>query len=629
MPIEFKSGILTSIPKRGKIATELDNHRGITVVSLLGKVFEHILLKRYKPTQNMNKHKQFGFTEGHNPTTATLLLNESIVEAKENNLPLLICTLDARKAFDTVNHQSLIRKLYLQHTDVELVGIINSLYKDMKTQVKLDNKLGEEFTILQGTRQGSILSPSLYKTYINDLLQTLENHDIGAHIGDLYVATPTGADDVSVLSNEVGELQTMLDVTGSYANQERYTFNASKSDIANLGKKYEVREVNYINDEPIFHSNSVSHLGISHSNIGPTNNDFIVSKISLLFRTTYSLMGTGLHGWNGVGPSVAFQIYRLYVLPRFLYGMSAMCLSKQQVTKLESAYRKIIRQIQCLPERTAKAAVYLLPGQLPFEAHLDLARLSLLNSIIHSENKLLLDVLQRQLAMKNMYSNSWFVNVSSILQKYNLPLISRLVNSDQSKDSMKMMFKKTVNDWWTRKLKEECHTKKTLAYVNIDDLSTTKCHPVWSTVRANCFDVQRSHVKAKLLTDTYLLQSHVAKFKKVDDDICKLCKSEAEDRGHFLIQCTALVEVREIWLTKIKDLITNQNGNEVWEEIISDRDTILKVILDNSLLRYSVLKQLSRDNFKELETLTRIYCFKLHFLRCQLLQKDPGVAARE
>ena len=66
-----------------------------------------------------------------------------------------------------------------------------------------------------------------------------------------------------------------------------------------------------------------------------------------------------------------------------------------------------------MPECTARAAVYLLPGQLPFEARLDLARLSLLNCIIHSENSLLLNVLRRQLAMKNMYSNSWFANVSS------------------------------------------------------------------------------------------------------------------------------------------------------------------------------------------------------------------------
>ena len=52
---EFKSGILTSIPKRGKSAAELDNHRGITVVSLLGKVFEHVISERYKPTQNINQ----------------------------------------------------------------------------------------------------------------------------------------------------------------------------------------------------------------------------------------------------------------------------------------------------------------------------------------------------------------------------------------------------------------------------------------------------------------------------------------------------------------------------------------------------------------------------------------------
>ena len=620
VPNEFKKGILTSIPKKGKSPMILDNHRGITVISTIGKVFEHIILKRYKPTQKLKQSElQFGFTESHSPSMASLIINEAIIEAKETKVPLFTCTLDARKAFDTVCHSSLIRKVYLQNTEEELVGIINAIYKDMTTQVKLDGKLGEEFKVLQGTRQGSVLSPALYKTYINDLLKFLEENGIGAHIGDLYIATPSVADDVSLLSNNTDELQTMLDVTGNYANMERYTFNASKSEIANLGSKAEDKEVCYINNDPIFHGDSILHLGICHSNSGSTS--FVTSKISLLFKTTYSLMGSGLHGYNGLGPITALRIYQCYVLPRFLYGMASANLNKQQIQKLESAHRKILRQIQCLPERTASAAVYLLPGQLPFEGHLDLSRLSLLNSILHSNNSVLLDIMMRQVAVKTQSSKSWFVNIVSLLQKYNLPLLSTLLDCSLSKNQMKSLFKRAVNNWWTDALKQECTTKSTLVFLNIEDLSTEDYHPVWKTVKPNLFDIQRAHIKARLLTDTYILQHHIAKFKKEDSDTCKLCILDTEDRSHFLTSCAALFEVRDIWIPKIKDIIIKKAGSLAWLTLTKDRNLLMKLILDSASLKKGILKKFTKEDLEELETLTRIYCFKLHFRRCQLLQK--------
>ena len=549
---------------------------------------------------------------------ASLIINEATIEAKENNTPLFTCTLDARKAFDTVCHTSLMRKIYLQNPDKELVGIISAIYKNMTSQVKLNGKLGDEFNVLQGTRQGSVLSPTLYKTYINDLLKFLEENGIGAHIGDLYIATPTVADDVSLLSNNTEELQTMLNVTGDYANKERYTFNASKSEITNLGSKTEDKEVNYINDEPIFHGDSVLHLGISHCNIGSSN--LVTSKISLLFKTTYSLMGSGLHGYNGLGPITALRIYHCYVMPRVLYGMASANLNKQQINKLESAHRKILRQIQCLPERTATAAVYLLPGELPFEGHLDLAKLSLLNSIIHSNNSVLLDMLSRQIAMKKLSSKSWFVSVFSLLQKYNLPLLSDLLKSSQSRNQMKLLFKRAVHKWWTDALRQECTTKTTLVFLNIDKLNTEDSHPVWKTVQSNLFDIKRAHVKAKLLTDTYPLQYHRAKFRIEDDDICKLCVLDTEDRAHFLISCAALFEVREVWIPKIKELVTQKAGFSTWLSIAQDKSMMMKLIIDPSNLKDGILKKLHKEDIDELETLSRIYCFKLHFRRSQLLQ---------
>ena len=171
VPKVFKKGILTSIPKKGKDPHVLDNHRGITVTSIIGKVFEHIMLNRLKSELYKSQSSlQFGFTEGLSTLLAALIISEATIEAVEDKDSLLVCTLDARKAFDTVNHSSLLRKLYLNSAGKETVLLDFSLYQDMTTKIKWHGKFGSEFKVLQGTRQGSVLSQLLYKVYINDLL---------------------------------------------------------------------------------------------------------------------------------------------------------------------------------------------------------------------------------------------------------------------------------------------------------------------------------------------------------------------------------------------------------------------------------------------------------------------------
>ena len=433
------------------------------------------------------------------------------------------------------------------------------------------------------------------------------------------------ADDLSLLSNESTDLQTLLNISQDYANKEQYSYNPLKSEIANLGNADVEREVGYINSEPIFYGSSVTHLGIKHSNEKPTSNTFVINKISLLYKVTYSLMGTGFHGWNGIGPESAIHIYNCYVLPRFMYGMCVMSLSTQQIDKLESAHRSILRQIQCLPKRTAKAAIYLLIGALPFEALLNLSQLSLLNNIIFSNNPTMVNLLTRQIATKSFQSKSWFINICKILNKYKLPTLSQLLCISSSKITMKNMFKKAVHEYWSNQLKEECYGKITVAYINIESLSTRQCHPVWRTVNSNLYDIQRATVKVKLLTDTYVLQKHIHKFSRSEnDDLCNLCLLETEDREHFLLNCSALFEVREIWLKKIKEYIIQKAGSKTWCYVRENDSMLMTLLLDCSSLQ-SKIDGLVKEDFAELECLSRIYCYKLRSqLLQQLLEKKQG-----
>ena len=69
---------------------------------------------------------------------------------------------------------------------------------------------------------------------------------------------------------------------------------------------------------------------------------------------------------------------------------------------------------------------------------------------------------------------------------------------------------------------------------------------VWDSIQPNLQDVKRGHVKARLLTGTYMLQSTKFKFNSSEiDPKCPLCRLESEGLQHFILRCPALACVRE------------------------------------------------------------------------------------
>ena len=105
--------------------------------------------------------------------------------------PLIIAALDVQKAFDIVNHDSLLCKLYL-----DWISGNDWLYTGMTAEVKWDWFLSSLFAIKQGVCQGRILSASHYKRYNNPLLIDVEDRFTGKKIGTVRIPYISVADDV-------------------------------------------------------------------------------------------------------------------------------------------------------------------------------------------------------------------------------------------------------------------------------------------------------------------------------------------------------------------------------------------------------------------------------------------------
>ena len=98
-----------------------------------------------------------------------------------------------RLLMSQVQHKILLDKLLDKQIHPILWFLIKDMNSGLTTRVKWLGELSESFPVLQGVRQGGILSTHLYKMFVEDLLLELENAVVGFHFGNIYVGTPTCA----------------------------------------------------------------------------------------------------------------------------------------------------------------------------------------------------------------------------------------------------------------------------------------------------------------------------------------------------------------------------------------------------------------------------------------------------
>ncbi|KAJ8723159.1 hypothetical protein PYW08_003071 [Mythimna loreyi] len=162
--------------------TDPTNYRPISVLPTFSKIFEKLILEQLQ--RFFNKHKllhtkQFGFTRGRSTTDAGVELLGHIYNAWEDKCDALGIFCDLSKAFDCVNHKTLIRKLHHYGIRNSSLDLLTSYLSDRIQRVDINGQRSHGSVITMGVPQGSILGPFLFLVYINDLPYLIKDyHDI-------------------------------------------------------------------------------------------------------------------------------------------------------------------------------------------------------------------------------------------------------------------------------------------------------------------------------------------------------------------------------------------------------------------------------------------------------------------
>ena len=169
VPNILKVSQFTPVYKRGD-ATDPTNYRPISTLSPFSKVFEKLIyyqLYNVLEKYNILYKYQFGFRKGYSTEQAILEITDSLKKAMDKKLVSCGLFLDFSKAFDTINHDILLSKLYRYGIRGNpLRWFENYLYNQV---VKIGDTISSSQTIICGIPQGSTLGPLLFLLYINDL----------------------------------------------------------------------------------------------------------------------------------------------------------------------------------------------------------------------------------------------------------------------------------------------------------------------------------------------------------------------------------------------------------------------------------------------------------------------------
>ena len=127
--------------------------------------------------------------------------------------------LDCSKAFDTCKFNILFTKLLDREVPPIVVRTLIAVYQNQYAWVKWGGARSSKFTIRNGTRQGSILSPALFAVYVDDLLGELRGLGVGCHVAGLYYGAVGFCDDILLMAPTRDGMQIMLETCDRFARR--------------------------------------------------------------------------------------------------------------------------------------------------------------------------------------------------------------------------------------------------------------------------------------------------------------------------------------------------------------------------------------------------------------------------
>ena len=175
-PQTWKVSRISPIPKTDN-PSENNDYRPVAILPILSKVYESLVLRQMQEFIGrfcLYMDTQSGFRKGHSTATTLLKFKDDITKAMKKGEITLAIFADYSKAFDTVDFEILISKLYKLNYSKSFLHWLVSYLTNRQQYVKVNDKSSTKITTMFGVPQGSILGPVLFNLYVADMQRNID-----------------------------------------------------------------------------------------------------------------------------------------------------------------------------------------------------------------------------------------------------------------------------------------------------------------------------------------------------------------------------------------------------------------------------------------------------------------------
>ena len=341
IPLDWKHANVVPIFKKGN-RSKPENYQPVSLTVVISKMLEHIIVSQimdHLDSQNILHENQHGFHAKKSCESQLLMTTDDISKSLNSGKQVDMAILDFSKAFDKVSHKRLSLRLKYYGIDGNTRTWINSFLTDRKQQVLVDNATSDTAMVTPGVPQGTVLGPTLFLIYINDIANDItSNIRLFADDCVLYrtINNPT---DNSALQKDLSKLQ-------QWSNIWQMDFNVKKCAIMQCSTSARKRQFDYkIKGETLETVSHHPYLGVELSDNLKFNN-----HINSITKKASSTLGFLKRNLKYCPPKVKERSYFSLVRPKLEYASPIWNPSqKTQVKQIEQVQKNAARWVMNQP----------------------------------------------------------------------------------------------------------------------------------------------------------------------------------------------------------------------------------------------------------------------------------------